>query len=472
MNDSATPPDPADPSDPAAPVAPVPPAATAAPAAPQGPFVGRLLNDYGMMLVLGMLVSVLSLLTLEQQTPIGAEAGQSVAATIAASRASGTALVIAETTTIDEAFVAAATEELSQAGWTVAASVNGTPADGRRAIEAALADGGTIDAIAVTGDAAGWTIYERFEQVGRDRCFSPVPYLWPTFAKLENLLSVANQTAIYAILAIGMTMVIVTAGIDLSVGSLVALSSVVAALMIRGSGGQEASVIMVGVGCLAGIFVCGAAGLFNGVMVTGFGVPPFIITLSMMMIARGLARRLSGELSIQELPASYSVLGSGTLLGLPNPVVLMIVLYLVAHAVMTRTVFGRYVYAVGGNQEAARLSGVPVRRVKLLVYTLCGLLAGLGGIVQSSKLATGDPKLGVMFELDVIAAVVVGGTSLMGGEGRIFGTLIGAFIIAVMKNGLNLMSVGAPDQQIVLGTVVTVAVLIDTLKRRRQSDGG
>jgi len=430
----------------------------------------KLLNDYGMLLVLGLLVAVLSVLTLEQQVPAGAEAGRRVAAAVTASRESvGTALVIAETTSIDQEFVKAATEALDAAGWKVSASVNGTPADGRRAIEAELEGGGVIDAIAVTGDAAGWTIYERFEQVGREKCFSPMPYTWPTFAKLENLLSVANQTAIYAILAIGMTMVIVTAGIDLSVGSLVALSSVVAAMVIRGSGGQEASAIMVVVGSLAGVIVCGAAGLFNGVMVTRFGIPPFIITLSMMMIARGLARRLSGELSIQELPPAWSTLGSGTMLGVPNPVILMIVLYLLAHALMTRTMFGRYVYAVGGNEEAARLSGVPVTKVKLLVYTLCGVLAGLGGIVQSSKLATGDPKLGVMFELDVIAAVVVGGSSLMGGEGRIFGTLIGAFIIAVMKNGLNLMNVGAPDQQIVLGLVVTAAVLVDTVKRRRQS---
>lgn len=448
------------------------PPATADSGGGRGAGLGRLLNDYGMLLVLGILVSVLSLLTLKQQVPAGADAGRRVAASIIASRESvGTALVIAETTSIDREFVKAAGDVLEAAGWKVSAAVNGTPADGRRAIEAELQGGGVIDAIAVTGDAAGWTIYERFEQVGRAKCFSPVPYTWPTFAKLENLLSVANQTAIYAILAIGMTMVIVTAGIDLSVGSLVALSSVVAAMVIRSGGGQEASAVMVVLGSLAGIAVCGGAGLFNGAMVTRFGIPPFIITLSMMMIARGLARRLSGELSIQDLPPAWSVLGSGTLLGLPNPVILMIVLYVLAHVLMTRTMFGRYVYAVGGNEEAARLSGVPVRKVKLMVYTLCGLLAGLGGIVQSSKLATGDPKLGVMFELDVIAAVVVGGTSLMGGEGRIFGTLIGAFIIAVMKNGLNLMNVGAPDQQIVLGLVVTAAVLIDTIKRRQPNSG-
>jgi len=189
----------------------------------------------------------------------------------------------------------------------------------------------------------------------------------------------------------------------------------------------------------------------------------------MMMVARGLARMVSDELSIQDLPDSFAWLGSGVTLGIPNPVILMVVLYVVAHVLMSTTVFGRYVYAVGGNAEAARLSGVPVKTVILAVYIICGLLSGLAGVVQSSKFGTGDPKLGMMFELDVIAAVVVGGTSLMGGEGRILGTLIGAFIIAVMKNGLNLLSVGAPEQQMVLGAVVLTAVLADTMKRRKES---
>lgn len=429
-----------------------------------------LLNDYGMVLVLGLLVIVLSLLTLEQQSPVGDEAGRTVAAEIIDRHGkSASVMVVAETTAIDEAFVAAVTEELKLAGATVVGSVTGKPADARKTIEALLAEGIKIDAVAATADAAGWTIYDRFQQLGSDRCISPESYTWPTFAKLDNLLSVANQTAIYAIIAIGMTMVIITAGIDLSVGSLVALASVTAAMVIRENGGKDASVFVMIAGCAVGTLVCGLGGLFNGIMITKFRVPPFIITLSVMMMARGLARRLSNELSIQALPDSFAWLGSGTMGGIPNPVILMLVLYGIAHVVMSNTVFGRYVYSVGGNAEAARLSGVPVKTVTLAVYALCGLLAGLGGIVQSSKLGTGDPKLGMMFELDVIAAVVVGGTSLMGGEGRIFGTLIGAFIIAVMKNGLNLMNVGAADQQIVLGAVVTIAVLVDTLKRRGNS---
>ena len=153
-------------------------------------------------------------------------------------------------------------------------------------------------------------------------------------------------------------------------------------------------------------------------------------------------------------------------MGIPHPILLMIVLYVVSHIVMSRTVFGRYVYAIGGNSEAARLSGVPVKRILMTVYTICGALAGLGGIVLTSQLSAGDPKFGLMYELEVIAAVVVGGTSLMGGRGKIFGTLIGAFIIAVIKNGMNLTNVDPFNQKIVLGAVLMVAVLLDTLKRR------
>ncbi len=424
-------------------------------------------NDYGMVFVLLLLVVVLSALTLQEQNPTGAEAGRIVANKILAKQGADVSVaVIAESTSVDTAFVEGATKALDKGGATIVVRVSGKPRDARQAIEAALADGHKIDAIAATGDTAEWTIYERIESISSDNIVSPVPYTWPTFARLDNLLSVANQTAIYAIIAIGMTMVIITAGIDLSVGSLVALASVAAAIGIRDfGGGQKAGVGMMLVGCLIGMGVCGLAGLFNGTMITRFRIPPFIATLAMMMMAKGLALRLSAGESISAVPDSFRWIGGGTTLGIPNPVILMLVLYGVAHVMMSMTVFGRYVYAVGGNAEAARLSGVAVKPVTLIVYTLCGALAGLGGIVQSSKLGTGDPKLGLMYELEVIAAVVVGGTSLMGGEGKIFGTLIGAFIIAVIKNGMNLMNVGSYEQQIVLGAVVLIAVLVDTWKR-------
>ena len=428
-------------------------------------------NDYGMVFVLALLIAVLSLLTLEEQKPTGSEAGVQVARAIIAEYGATThVVVVAEATPIGSIFSDAVRKTIEAGGGTVVLAVNGRPIDARRAIESAIDADRKIDVVAASGDTAAWTIYDRFEQIGSDRVVSPKPYLWPTFARIDNLLSVANQTAIYAIIAIGMTMVIITAGIDLSVGSLVALASVTSALLIRDFlGGKDASSAALLMGCLFGVVVCALAGLGNGFAVTWFRVPPFITTLATMMVARGVARRFSAEQSIQALPPSFTWLGGDSTMGIPNPVLLMIALYLLAHLVMAKTVFGRYVYAVGGNAEAARLSGVPAKTVTLLVYTLCGALAGLGGIVLSSKLGTGDPKLGSMYELDVIAAVVVGGTSLMGGEGRVFGTLIGAFIIAVIKNGMNLMNVGAADQQIVLGVVVLLAVLIDTMKRHKQS---
>jgi ribose transport system permease protein len=204
-------------------------------------------------------------------------------------------------------------------------------------------------------------------------------------------------------------------------------------------------------------------------MITAFRIPPFIVTLGMMMMASGLAFRLSNGRSIPELPAAFFWLGRGETWGVPHPIVLMIVLYAIAHIVMTRTVFGRYVYAIGGNAEAARLSGISVKRMLLAVYTLSGALAGLGGIVLTSQLSAGDPKFGSMYELEVISAVVVGGASLLGGQGRIFGTLIGAFIIAVIKNGMNLTDVDPFNQKIVLGAVLMAAVLVDTLKRDRSA---
>jgi ribose transport system permease protein len=432
-----------------------------------------LLNEYGMVLVLLFLVITFSALTLQQMDSTGAEAGREVARLIADQH--GTSAVVAVVTATkggDEEFAVAATSALQEAGVTVAVTISGSPPQVKQALEAAVVKHGRIDAIAATGDSAGLTLFDRIEGVGSEKCVSVEPSKWPKFAKAENILNVANQTAVYAIVAIGMTLVIITAGIDLSVGSLIALSAVTTAAVIQMNGGGDAGTGAIVVSCIAGLLAAAAAGFFSGTMITAFRVPPFIVTLSVMLMARGLARRITDEESISDLPQKFrSIAGSTELnllgyeFGLPNPVILMIVLYAIAHLIMTKTIFGRYVYAVGGNAEAARLSGVGVKKITLIVYTLCGALAGLGGILQASKLS-GDPKLGVMFELDVIAAVVVGGTSLTGGQGRIFGTLIGALIIAVIKNGMNLMKIGSSDQQIVLGAVILIAVLIDTLKRR------
>jgi len=435
---------------------------------------GNLTNDYGMVLVLVFLVIAFSLMTLERTDSTGAEAGREVAQIIAAWQSDKEAVVAVITgkRAGDEAFAEAATEQLKQAGIEAATTFSGSIPGARKELENVLAESGRIDAIAATGDAAKWTIFDSIEGVGADKCVSIEPSMRPKFAKTENLLNVANQTAVYAIVAIGMTLVIITAGIDLSVGSLIALSAVTTASVLQGSGGADAGMMSIVFAIIAGLLACALVGFFSGTMITWFRIPPFIVTLAVMLMARGVARRITDEESISNLPDGFRrIAGStefdllGFEFGLPNPVILMVILYLIAHWIMTKTVFGRYVYAVGGNPEAARLSGVGVKKVTLIVYTLCGLLAGLGGILQASRLS-GDPKLGVMFELDVIAAVVVGGTSLMGGQGRVFGTLIGALIIAVIKNGMNLMKIGSPDQQIVLGTVILIAVLIDTWKRR------
>ena len=426
------------------------------------------IRDYGMVFILLLLAGLFSALTLKQQQPNGEDAGRQVADfVIARNGRAARILIVTRDTAEDVAFSNAVETSLQAAGATILAKVNGAAPDAKLAIESILQKGEVIDAIAANDVTSKWTVYDRFPTVGSAKCVVPTAYIWPDFLKMSNLLGVANQTAIYAIIAIGMTMVIITGGIDLSVGSLVALASVCTAILIRDSGGgANASVVAVVTAGLAGIGICALAGVFNGFMITAFQIPPFIVSLGMMMMASGLSFRLSAGRSIPELPVSFFWLGRGQTMGIPHPILLMIVLYVVSHIVMSRTVFGRYVYAIGGNSEAARLSGVPVKRILMTVYTICGALAGLGGIVLTSQLSAGDPKFGLMYELEVIAAVVVGGTSLMGGRGKIFGTLIGAFIIAVIKNGMNLTNVDPFNQKIVLGAVLMVAVLLDTLKRR------
>ena len=202
-------------------------------------------------------------------------------------------------------------------------------------------------------------------------------------------------------------------------------------------------------------------------MITRCGIPPFIVTLAMMLVGSGVAYILAKGQSIYQIPDSFVWLGRGAdLLGLPNAVVLMLVLYAVAHVLMSRMRLGRYLYAVGGNREAARLSGVPVERVLLFAYVVSALLAGLGGVIMASQLKSGSATYGNMYELYVIAAVVVGGTSLSGGEGKILGTLIGAFTIAVIQNGMNLTNVESYTQKVVLGLVILAAVLLDRVRQR------
>ncbi len=431
-----------------------------------------LLAEHGMLLVLGLLCVFFSLVTLDDQTPSGADAARQVSAALVGEWSDGASLIVVAGRGGDEDAFAAETRDLAEgAGWSVVATVQGGPREARVALED-LAAAKTVDVIACSSTAGAWGVFEglgdRLPAFAQTRVLRPQPSRWPNFLKTTNLLNVANQIAVIAIVAIGMTLVILTGGIDLSVGSLIALSSVAGARLIRDvCGGQEAGLGGMLAGAAAGILICGLAGLLSGGVVTLFGIPPFIATLAMMLVASGSAYILAEGQSINQVPDAFVWLGRGADLGgLPNAVVLMLLLYALAHVVMTRTTFGRYVYAVGGNAEAARLSGVPVQRVVLAVYVLCGLLAGLGGIVMASQLKSGAPTYGQMYELYVIAAVVVGGTSLSGGEGRVLGTLIGALIIAVIQNGMNLTGVESYTQKVVLGLVIFAAVLLDRLRSR------
>ncbi|MEE3062189.1 MAG: ABC transporter permease [Verrucomicrobiota bacterium] len=430
-------------------------------------------SDYGMLGVLVGLCVFFSFITFEEQQPVGKSGAERLVETIEAEFPDlGSVILVGRNGDEGRAFTESLNQRLGKDGWEVRAMVNGGPPDLAKALREAFEGNSTVSLMACEQAFSQLPLLETMRKanpaIAEMRVLYPKPYGWPNFLKTSNLLNVANQIAVIAIIAIGMTLVIVTAGIDLSVGSLIAFSAVLATWMIREwMGGPEATALGMFVGCLLAILVCGGLGLFSGSMVAFFGVPPFVASLGMMMVASGLAYMLSGGLSIYQLPESFDWLGRGDdLAGIPNAVVLMILLYSLAHLLMSRTIAGRFVYAVGGNSEAARLSGVPVKRILLWVYAGSGALAGLGGIVMASQFRSGDPKYGLMYELYVIAAVVVGGTSLSGGRGKVFGTLIGAFIIAVIQNGMNLTGVQSYTQKVVLGVVLLAAVLLDMLKKR------
>lgn len=279
-----------------------------------------------------------------------------------------------------------------------------------------------------------------------------------TFSSPDNLLDVSNQIAINAIIATGMTFVILTAGIDLSVGSMLAFAGVAAALALKRYG--------VAAGFAAGISVGAALGAFNGTVITRLKITPFIATLAMMTIARGFAMLAAPEGYISDFPEKFLAIGEGALFSIPYLALFMVLVVIAAHLLLKKTAFGRYVYATGGNEEAAYLSGVNVARVKLMVYMLSGFLAGLSGVLLAARLGSGDPKSGEMYELNAIASVVLGGTSLMGGVGSVLGTFFGAIIIGVLNNGLLLLGVSTYHQWIIKGVVILLAVLLDQMKKR------
>jgi ribose transport system permease protein len=278
----------------------------------------------------------------------------------------------------------------------------------------------------------------------------------PDFLTVGNLLNVMRQVSINAVIAFGMTLVILLGGIDLSVGSILAVSSVVIADLLQAHCNP-------GLATLTGILAGALLGTVNGLIVTKGRVAPFIATLGTMTMLRGLALVLSNGSPISGFSSNFfSLVGDGYVAGLvPIPVVWMLAVFAIFWFVMRQTVFGRHIYATGGNAEAAALSGVKTDQVQIWVYTICGATAAMSGVILTSRLNSAQPTAGAGYELDAIAAVVLGGTSLSGGRGWIFGTLVGALLIGVLNNGLNLMGVSSFYQQVIKGGVILLAVLLD-----------
>ncbi|MGP0151189.1 ABC transporter permease [Pseudomonas oryzihabitans] len=280
------------------------------------------------------------------------------------------------------------------------------------------------------------------------------------FMTWRNWMDILRQTSINGILAVGMTYVILTRGIDLSVGSILAFSGLCSAMVAVQGYGLLAALS-------AGMFAGAVMGALNGFMVANLSIPPFVATLGMLSVGRGLTFILNDGSPVTDLPEAYLALGTGKLGPIGMPIVIFAIVALFFWLVLKYTTYGRYVYAVGGNEKSARTSGIGVRKVTFSVYVISGLLAGLAGIVLSARTTSALPQAGVSYELDAIAAVVIGGTSLSGGTGSIVGTLFGALLIGVINNGLNLLGVSSYYQQVAKGLIIVFAVLIDVWRKRR-----
>jgi ribose transport system permease protein len=288
-----------------------------------------------------------------------------------------------------------------------------------------------------------------------------IAVLEPKFLSAGNLATVVRQIAVITVMAMGMTMVMVSGGIDLSVGSMMALSSVVGAMAM-----------VAGAPVVVGVLVCVATGLalglVNGAAITSLKIPPFIVTLGAMGIYRGTALFITDGNSVVGLPQSFGYLAEGNLFGVvPIPLLIVFLVAVAVHFILSSTRLGRYCYAIGSNVEAARYAGIPVARYQIIFYTLLGALTGLAGSIESARLVTGQPTSGESYELSVIAAVVIGGGSLSGGQGTVVGTIIGALIMGVLSNGANLVGINPFVQRIIIGLVIVLAVTFDEFQRRR-----
>jgi len=285
----------------------------------------------------------------------------------------------------------------------------------------------------------------------------------PYFLTLSNLSSVCRQTAVINIIALGMTLIMISGGIDLSVGSVMGFAGICGTMLLQA--GYPLLLSILGA-MLAGV----AWGLLNSLLITGLKVSPFIATLGTMGAARGLTLVITNGLPIVRLPDSFGRLGDGNIIRVvPVPLAILVVLVLLTGFILKYTRLGRYAYAIGSNVEAARYSGIPIRMYLLAIYSFCGALTGLAGMIESSRLMTGQPTAGEGYELRVIAAVVIGGASLSGGEGTVAGTVAGAFLIGLISNGSNLLGVSPFWQQVVIGAVIVFAVAVDEFRKRRRA---
>ncbi|NLJ95438.1 MAG: ABC transporter permease [Clostridiaceae bacterium] len=288
--------------------------------------------------------------------------------------------------------------------------------------------------------------------------------LEPAFATVNNAINILQQVTVVAILALGVNIVIFTGGIDISVGAVVALSGIVLGKIVVDAG------LPMFVGIVLSLLVALFCGVFNGVMISKFKLQPMIATLAMQSMARGLALTIAGGKTISGYPESFLYLGQGNVFGtkIPVQIVLMIALFIIFHFIMRYRKFGRYIYAIGGNEEASRLSGINVDRYKILAYSISGLMAGVTSLVLVAKLNSAQPVAGLEYEMDAIASCVIGGSSLLGGQGSVWGTFIGAIIIVIIRNGLNLMGISSNLQKFVIGLVILLAVLADSFRNRKK----
>ena len=281
-------------------------------------------------------------------------------------------------------------------------------------------------------------------------------FISSNFLTVTNLLNVVRQIAVNGILAIGMTIVCLTGGIDLSVGSIVAFSGIIAAGLLRDTSYPIIVVV------LAAIAVGAVCGLYNGYFVAYWNAAPFVVTLSMMTIARGMTYVYSDGRPISNLRTEFLTIGKGSIAGIPIPTLILAVVFILGSIMLTKLKFGRYVYAVGGNENAAMVSGINVKRIKMMVYVLSGIACGIAAIILTARVSAGLPQAGESYELDAIAATVIGGTSLSGGRGRLWGTIVGAILLGIVNNGLDLLNVSSFYQQIVKGLIILGAILIDS----------